>query len=39
MGLEANYTTRFGRKVSSGKALLEAEALIFRRALRLSALS
>jgi hypothetical protein len=39
MGLEANCRARFGRKVSSGKALLETEALIFRAALRLSALS
>ena len=36
MGLEANCTARFGRKVSSGKAWLEAEALIFRGAFRLS---
>ena len=38
MGLEANRTARFGRKVSSGKARLESETLIFRAALRLSTL-
>jgi hypothetical protein len=30
MGLEAECTVRVGRKVSSGKALLESDALIFR---------
>jgi len=36
MGLEAECTVRFGRRVSTGKAHLETEALIFRGDFRLS---
>lgn len=36
MGDEAACTVRFGRQVSSGKALLETDALIFRGAFRLA---
>src|SRR3981081_52561 len=35
MGLEAECTVRVGRKASTGRALLEAEALIFRGDFRL----
>lgn len=36
MGAEAECTVRFNGRVSSGKALLETEALIFRGAFRLA---